>query len=247
MLFISPPFGNYINLPYTKSIKGSFTLEKRDGLFLQIMKTLRYSFEYGGWKNKIGLRNNGIDWAINNYQDKYQKNKYLNFYQKPIISIAILDESEIDKFLQKIPDNMDIEINISCPNTEHSLVCDNIHKFINPKRDLCSIKLSPTTDMKLIDKYYQQGFRKFHCSNTFPTPSGGISGSYLIPYTTNLIKSIKKKYPDSDIIAGGGIRNISILENYKKIGANHFSVSTLAFNPFKFGILYFNWLQKNEK
>ncbi len=243
MLFISPPFGNYINLPYTKSIKGSFTLEKRDGLFLQILKTLRYSFEYGGWKNKIGLRNKGIDWAIN----KYQEDKYLNFYQKPIISIAILDESEIDKFLQKIPDNMDLEINISCPNIEYSLVCNNIYKFLNPKRNWCSIKLSPTTDMKLIDKYYQQGFRKFHCSNTFPTPSGGISGSYLIPYTTNLIKSIKNKYPDTEIIAGGGIRNMNIIEKYKKIGANHFSVSTLVFNPLQFGVFYFNWLKKNEK
>ena len=48
MLFISPPFGNYVKLPETKSIKGSFTLEPREGLLMQIMKTLRYSFEHGG-------------------------------------------------------------------------------------------------------------------------------------------------------------------------------------------------------
>ena len=37
MFFISPPFGNYVNLPKTKRIHGSFTLEKRDGLLLQIV------------------------------------------------------------------------------------------------------------------------------------------------------------------------------------------------------------------
>ena len=47
-----------------KSITGSYTLNKRDGLFMQVIKTFRYSFEYGGWINKIGLRNPGIDYAI---------------------------------------------------------------------------------------------------------------------------------------------------------------------------------------
>ena len=76
--------------------------------------------------------------------------------------IAILDKEEIPPLLEKIPTNMDLEINISCPNIQHSLVSDNIHIFINPDRKWCSIKLSPTTDISLIDKYYQQGFRKFH-------------------------------------------------------------------------------------
>ena len=61
MLFISPPFGNYIQLPNTMSIKGSYTLEPRPGLILQILKTLRlvkYNDTYS-WINKIGLRNPG--------------------------------------------------------------------------------------------------------------------------------------------------------------------------------------------
>ena len=61
MLFISPPFGNYINLPNTKAIKGSFTLKPRSGLIVQIIKTLRYDFNNKGWVNKIGLRNKGIN------------------------------------------------------------------------------------------------------------------------------------------------------------------------------------------
>lgn len=74
-LFISPPFGNYIHLPYTTSIKGSFTLYERPGLFTQIYQTLHYSTEYNGWINKIGLRNNGIDYAIK----KYNNDSFFNF------------------------------------------------------------------------------------------------------------------------------------------------------------------------
>ena len=60
MLFISPPFGNYLTfLPYTMPIKGSFTIKPRDGLLTQIMQTLHYSTLYKGWINKIGLKNAG--------------------------------------------------------------------------------------------------------------------------------------------------------------------------------------------
>lgn len=236
MLFISPPFGNYINLPYTRSIKGSFTLEPRPGLIGQIFKTLRYSSENNGWINKIGLRNRGIDWAIHKY-----KYGFFNFYRNSVISIAILKEEELEKFLEKIPDDMDLEINISCPNTEHSMINKNIHRFLNPNRKWCSIKLSPNASIDEIDMYYSQGFRQFHCSNTLPVESGGLSGKTLIPYTSNLTKLIREKYDDVEIIAGGGIGDCTDIVNYKKCGADYFSVSTLCFNPFKFTMLYFQY------
>ena len=71
MFFIGPPFGNYISLPNTISISGSFTLNERSGLYSQIIKTLYYSYEHNGWVNKIGLRNKGIDWALKNVNEKY--------------------------------------------------------------------------------------------------------------------------------------------------------------------------------
>ena len=69
MIFISPPFGNYIHLPQTMSVKGSYTLEPRLGLFSQIFKTLRYVNYMGKytWINKIGLRNPGIHYGLHNY------------------------------------------------------------------------------------------------------------------------------------------------------------------------------------
>ena len=69
MLFISPPFGNYLSFKDSMSIKGSYTLHARSGLFLQIIKTLRYSFENKGWINKI-LRNKGIDYGLQHYRPK---------------------------------------------------------------------------------------------------------------------------------------------------------------------------------
>ena len=86
MLFILPPFGNYINLSNTKSIKGSFTLHSINGLLLQILKILRYDFTNHGWINKIGLRNKGINWAIKKY--KHDK--------ESIVSIAIMDYTIMD-------------------------------------------------------------------------------------------------------------------------------------------------------
>ena len=53
--FISAPFGNYIKTKNTISVSGSWTVEKRTGRIIQIVKTLRYTKR--GWVNKIGLRN----------------------------------------------------------------------------------------------------------------------------------------------------------------------------------------------
>ncbi len=231
MFFINPPFSNYLNLPNTISIKGSYTLEPRTGLFLQIVKTLRYSFEYGGWINKIGLRNPGIDYAIKNYK----KGEH-------IVSIAILNKNEIPKILNKIPDNMDIELNVSCPNAEKHMCTEGLNKFINSKRDWCIIKLSPKCNTKLIDNYYEEGFRQFHCSNTIPIKEGGLSGKSIIPFNESLIKYINTNYKDVEIISGGGITKMEDINKYKYIGANHFSASTVFFCPYLSTKLYFDYL-----
>lgn len=221
MIFINPPFSNYFSFDKTISIKGSYTLEPRTGLIIQVLRTLRYSFEHNGWINKIGLRNPGIDYAIKNYK------------KNSIVSVAILNKEDIPKLVKKIPDDMNIELNISCPNAEKKMITEGIENFLNKKRTWCIIKLSPTTDMKLVDNYYKQGFRQFHCSNTYPTPTGGLSGKFLIPYSTKLINNIKSKYSDTIVIGGGGITSKEEIEIYKKAGADHFSVSTLFFNPYK--------------
>ena len=41
MIFISPPFGNYIHLPNTTPIRGSFTLNERPGKWGQILNIIK--------------------------------------------------------------------------------------------------------------------------------------------------------------------------------------------------------------
>jgi dihydroorotate dehydrogenase len=221
MLFISPPFGNYINLKKTTPIRGSFTLNERPGKWMQILKTLRY-IPGVGWINKIGLRNPGIDYAVNTYK------------KGEIISIAIMNKNEIKPILDKIPEDMDIELNISCPNTEKHMISNGLKPFINNKRNWCIVKLSPLEKCITIQDLYDDGFRQFHASNTLPTEKGGISGKTLKPLTIGLIRYIKNSWNDTVVIAGGGIRSMKDVEEYRKEGADHFSVSSLCFNPIAF-------------
>lgn len=232
MFFIGPPFGNYINLPHTTSIKGSYTVEKRDGLFTQILKTLHYSYKYGGWVNKIGLRNPGIDWAIQNSKTD------------DILSIAILKPSDVNTFLEKLPSSQNLEINISCPNVKENLNNTNINSFINNERKWCIVKLSPFTSHKEIDELYEKGFRQFHCCNTIPIEHGGLSGPSIIPYTMEKINYINSKYSDTIIIAGGGVNNMKTANLYLDTGARHFSASSVFFNPYLATNLYFTYLFK---
>ena len=235
MFFINPPFGNYFNLPYTMSIKGSYTLYPRPGLIGQILKTLRYDFDEGIWINKIGLRNKGLDYAIENYK----KNR-------EIVSIAILDPREIKYIYNKIPEDMDIELNVSCPNAEKSMVSKGLSIFSNYKRKWCIIKLGPLSSGELIDSYYKQGFRQFHCSNTLPSERGGKSGHVLKPYNEKLIKYINETYDDKClIIAGGGIQNYDDVSYYKNLGVNHYGFSSVMFNPIKFLNLYLNIIRNS--
>ena len=235
VLFIGPPFGNYISLPNTVSINGSFTLNHRPGLLSQIWKTLHYSQQHNGWINKIGLRNPGIDKAIRNYKTD----------TKDIYSIAILHEDEIPILVKKIPTTMNLELNVSCPNAEKHMVNDGLHQFIHKDRRWCIIKLSPQTESDLIDKFYKQGFRQFHCSNTLPTLKGGLSGPKLIPYTNNIVSYIKKTYPDTEVIAGGGIQNYQNMIDYKNKGANHFAISTIFFHPIFVSKFFYNFYKRN--
>jgi len=232
MLFISPPFGNYINLHKTISIRGSFTLHERPGKWPQIFKTLRYIPHLNGWVNKIGLRNPGIDYAIKTYK------------KGEIISIAIMEEKEIKPIVDKIPDNMDIELNVSCPNTDKHMINKGLKVFLNKKRKWCIIKLPPLFFKEDVDRFYNEGFRQFHVSNTLPTKYGGLSGRTLIPYTYSNIGYIKKYYKDVVVIAGGGIRNMNDVKIYKCNGADHFSVSSLCFNPILFLKFYWDFMNQ---
>ena len=108
MFYISAPFGNYINAGKKNvlSVIGTYTIDPRPGRLTQILKTLRYSFKSQSWYNSLGLRNPGI--------------KSLKFPLKSnqILSISAIEPNDWRRLHESIPQNIPLELNISCPNIE---------------------------------------------------------------------------------------------------------------------------------
>ena len=222
-VYIAAPFGNYIKTKNTRSVVGSFTLERRTGLLRQIATTLRY--RDGAWYNALGLRNPGIEFGLKHY---YRS-------KNDVLSLAAIDEGDWERLSEIVPDDIDLEINLSCPNIEHfDNYSQGIDNFLTGKRKVI-VKLSPHAEDALIENLIQRGFSTFHVCNTLPTEHGGMSGPRLRNYVVRLCTIIKHlSYREIEIIAGGGITSIADIEYYKHFGATSFSVGTLCFNPIKF-------------
>ena len=52
--------------------------------------------------------------------------------------------------MNKIPEEMNIEINVSCPNVEKLVLNEDLYKFLNEDRRWCIVKLSLKTVKKLL-------------------------------------------------------------------------------------------------
>ncbi len=224
-IIISPPFGKYIKPKQASSVYGSFTVERRTGLVMQIAKTLR-KIDKNAWINKIGLRNPGL--ANINPPQRSQD----------IISLAALEMKDWNSFsetlkLDKFKNNNNIEINIGCPNA--SIVdfpTDLIHLFDGKN---ISVKMPPTVDINSkIAEFIAVGVTTFHLCNTIPSPKGGISGYPLQELSLSAVRSAKQQFGDDiTIIGGGGIYTIDDAKKYIEAGADHLSLSTVLFNPVK--------------
>ena len=102
-----------------------------------------------------------------------------------------MEAKEIKPIVDKIPEDMNIELNVSCPNTDKHVINKGLKVFLNNKRNWCIIKLPPN-NCENLDIYYKEGFRQFHISNTLPTTKGGLSGPTLRPFTEKGIRYIMK-------------------------------------------------------
>ena len=226
--FIAAPFGNYIKHKNAISVKGTYTMLHRRGLIKQLFKTLRYDFSKKGWKNELGLRNPGIKHGLNKYKNN----------GKEIISIAAMLPIDWEDFARVIPDYINLELNLSCPNTDkveinYKTLTKFYNAFWNNKRQWCIAKISPLSTEDEIKRLLDIGFGQIHCSNTLPITGGGLSGRELTNYTVKHIDFLKTNYPSVKIIAGGGINHIDIVNFYKGRGADYFSLGTVCFTPWK--------------
>ena len=102
-------------------------------------------------------------------------------------------------------------------------------------REWCIAKLSPLTTPEEIEFVIEElGFKQLHFSNTLPVSKGGLSGPTLKPYTLELIDIVREQWGEEiEIIAGGGVRDFGAVCDYLSAGANHISLESICFNPFK--------------
>ena len=218
--YIAPPFGNYLHRPDMYSVMGTYTVQPRPGLLKQILKTLRYSFHYNGWTNKLGLRNPGVHHAIHKY------------YQDPsrrIISLYGFNKGEWET-LAKYTRGMKQELNLSCPNVESKYNNTGCPVELFPDAIL---KMSPLTTEEEIIMYMERGVRRWHFSNTLPVSQGGLSGKTLMQYNRKLIKFTLGEDKSAKIIGGGGITSMSDVRFYKDLGCSGVSLGTVCFLPWR--------------
>jgi dihydroorotate dehydrogenase len=218
--FIAAPFGNFIKRADAISVTGTWTVQPRPGRFLQILRTLRYTKQ--GWRNKLGLRNPGIEHALK----KHNSND--------VLSVASLDTDDWQRLHDVVPVHDNVEINISCPNVDHNPdIMNGIHLWCKHSRPWCIVKLPPTVENKFIDILVDLGYNQIHASNTMPTSKGGLSGSVLISHTLRIIQYIKTVHPHVTVIAGGGVNNVETKQIYLDAGADHISLGTVCFTPWR--------------
>ncbi|MGQ4002947.1 diguanylate cyclase [Francisellaceae bacterium CB300] len=224
-IIISPPFGKYLKFKETSNVYGSFTVNRRWGLIKQAIKTIR-KVGKNAWRNKIGLRNPGL---ANVKPPKRSQD---------IISLAALEMSDWHSFaetlkLPKFANHKNIEINIGCPNAAIVDFPVELASLFEGRN--ISIKMPPTVDHNAkIKEYLAVGITTFHLCNTIPTDKGGISGYPLHEYSLPAIKKAREEFGDSiTIIGGGGIYTVEDAQKYLDAGADHLSLSSVMFNPFK--------------
>ena len=221
---ISPPFGNYISRSWATSVHGTFTLAPRPGLLKQTVKTFRPI--KGGWINQIGFRNKGIK----------NVDFSMDIARSRLISVAGLSgNDDWLQILEEIPAECMVEINVGCPNVSNYSIPNHILLAYLSKFAFVSLKIPPTEAAlyRAIDAHHHVGIQYVHMSNTLPTKRGGESGRRLRSVNLPLIKRMRTMAPEINIIGGGGIYSAWDLKSYKNAGANHFSLSTVWFTPWK--------------
>lgn len=222
MYFISAPFGNYVKRSDAVSVTGTWTLESRPGRLKQIIRTLRYTRQ--GWRNKLGLRNPGLAVGLKNTKPN------------ECLSIAAINPTDWLRMYEKISRNKNIELNISCPNLDShqdTTQWEGFELFSQQQSTWCIVKIPPTATKDLVDKLVDKGYNQIHASNTLATDKGGLSGQVLVPYTLELVEYIKRVHPHVQVIAGGGVYAKPDAQRYINAGADHISLGTVCFTPWR--------------
>ena len=199
-----------------------------------VVKSLRWSRRHKGWTNRLGLPNPGIEVGL----EKILEGQILygGKNDPEILSIAETERGEFETLASLIPANQSVELNLSCPNLGKPLPWDDAEIFLREMhREWCIAKLSPLTSPEQLEFLVDElGFKQLHFSNTLPLRGGGLSGPELRPYTMELIDIVRERWGAAvEVIAGGGVDSIGAVQDYLARGADHVSIGSVCFNPFK--------------
>ena len=226
-IFVAAPFGNYLTFDNAISVTGTWTLKHRAGMLKRLWRvasTLRYDFKLQGWVNNLGLPNEGIEVGLERTSSSQ------------ILSIAVIERNDWIELESKIPENQSIELNLSCPNISERTVWNDLPVFfLGNKRKWCIAKVSPLITPEQIGFLIDEvGFTQIHLCNTLPVLKGGLSGKSLRSYVLSHLEFIRSEWGDSlELIAGGGINEFGVASDYLASGANHLSLGSVCFNPWK--------------
>jgi dihydroorotate dehydrogenase (NAD+) catalytic subunit len=206
---------------------------------------------YCGILNSIGLQNIGVQAFI-----KYTLKKLYSIGIPIIVSIAgksINEYIELAKILNEQNKISAIELNLSCPNLQEEIICNNLSMMqsiiYNVKKILripVIAKLSPlNTDITKPALIIQEsGADGITVANTYPamainiythkpylsTVKGGLSGPCIKPITLRSVYDIYKHNIKIPIIGCGGITTGSDVIEFILAGATAVSIGSASLN-----------------
>lgn len=254
-LIISAPFGNYYDWMGFEGVTytlGSFTFTERGAdaephgsRWWRVLMTVRYSFALQSWRNKIGLKNPGIDWLIERATlntDLIDNAKPIDLSDKVVSIFGFADDEWVGLFEAcKHINPLALELNISCPNVFKPIFNPKI--FVRAKELLphCQVivKLPPLNYDWLVKAALDAGLSHFHACNTMPSPLGGLSGKALFCPALSATRWVRTYAPHCTIIGGGGVVTGDDAKQFVEAGANRVAIGSMLFWPP-------NWLRINS-
>lgn len=228
-MVISAPFGNYIQPQHATATLGTFTVKERPGRVWRIIKTVRYYPGLKAWVNKIGLRNPGMPWLIREVELGRKS------VDDKIVSIHGFTPEDWTSLLSDIVriKPMAVELNMSCPNVGEIGWPESLFEQALQTEVEVIVKLPPVRFELMARQAIDAGVRTFHCCNTLPVPSGGLSGKPVMPVTMACIRELRGWWEGESlrIIGGGGITTCEDIDAYVETGVQHVALGTKTMNP----------------
>ena len=132
-----------------------------------------------------------------------------------------------------------IELNLSCPNVGEVSWPDDLFAAAHAASSASGVgviaKVPPIRYEHMVAAALGGGITGFHCCNTLPVRSGGLSGKPLLGLSLACIGRVREMTQEAGreafIIGGGGVTEPGDIDRYAKAGADRVAIGTKAMNP----------------